>query len=218
MVRGVLLDLDGTLVASNDAHAHAWKDAFQQYGYEIPFDNISPLIGMGADKLLPSLIEKLEKETSLGKQITEARRKIFLAKYVSSLQPTPGAREFIERLKKLNLNLIVATSANEEELDALLKAANVKDLLDLFTTASDVENSKPAPDIVTVALDKLALSPEETIMVGDTPYDIEAAKKCHVPVIAFLCGGFPKEKLQDALMIFDHPQDLLDHFEKTPFV
>jgi len=218
MVKGVLLDIDGTLVASNEIHTHAWKDAFQKFGYEIPFDKIRPLIGMGADNLLPTLIPNLNQEEDLGKKVTEERKKILIGKYSSKLEPTKGARELIWRLKKLSFKLIVATSASEDELQVLLQAADVDDLLNHFTTASDVENSKPAPDIISVALNKIALPPEEVIMLGDTPYDIESATKCNVPVIAFRSGGFPEEKLKNALMIFDDPADLLAHFEQTPFI
>lgn len=218
MVKGVLLDIDGTLVASNDAHAHAWKDAFQKLGYEIAFDKIRPLIGMGADNLLPTLIPNLHEDDELAKKVSEERKKILLQHYVHKLQPTKGARELVQRFRKLNLKLIVATSAHEDELHSLLRAAQVDDLLSLSTTASDVENSKPDPDIVSVALKKIALPPEEVIMLGDTPYDIEAATKCNVPLIAFRSGGFPEEKLAGALMIFDDPVDLLNHFEQTPFM
>lgn len=218
MIKGVLLDIDGTLVQSNDAHAHAWKDAFQKFGYEVPFEKIRPLIGMGSDKLLPSLISNLQKTEGLGKKVTRERKEIFLHNYVSNLYPTRGARELVKQLQSRSVKLIVATSANEEELHALLKVAHVDDLLDTFTTASDVEQSKPSPDIISVALKKINLPPEKVVMIGDTVYDIEAAKKCNVPVIALLCGGSHEKNLKDALMIFNDPADLLERLDQIPFI
>lgn len=154
MIRGILLDVDGTIVLSNDAHAHSWVEAFARYNYDIPFEKVRSLIGMGGDKLLPALISELNSEAGVGKQMSDKRREIFLAKYAPNLKPAPGARALVEKMLQSGLRVIIASSANEGELDALLKAAEVSDLSLEATTTSDVEQSKPAPDIVAAALKK----------------------------------------------------------------
>lgn len=216
MIRGILLDIDGTIVLSNDAHAQAWVETLARHGYTIPFEKIRPLIGMGGDQLLPSLIPELNVEKGIGKQISDERKEIFLSKYAPTLQPAPGTRALVEKMLQSGLRIVIASSANREELDKLLKAAGVSDLLSEATTASDVEESKPEPDVVAAALEKIKMQPTEVFMLGDTPYDIEAAQKCQVSVIAFRCGGFPEEQLKGAVAIYDNPQDLLNHYEESP--
>jgi HAD superfamily hydrolase (TIGR01509 family) len=212
MIRGFLLDIDGTLVLSNDAHAHAWLDAFAEFGYSVAFDEVRHLIGMGGDKLISTLQPELNDHEGVGKQITEARSKIFLKKYASELKPAPGSRELIQALLARDLKLIAASSSKQDELDVLLKAAEVDDLLTEATTSDDADNSKPDPDIVEVALDQLGLSADEALMLGDTPYDIQSAKKAGVKCIAVRCGGWSDSKLHGALAIYDDPADVLAHF------
>lgn len=216
MVRGILLDVDGTIVLSNDAHAWAWVEVFAEYGYDIPFEKVRPLIGMGGDQLLPALIPELNAEEGLGKRISDRRREIFLSKYASTLRPAPGARALVEKMLQSGFRIIISSSANEEELDTLLKAAEVSDLHIEATTASDVEKSKPAPDVVAAALEEIQMKPGEVFMLGDTPYDISAAQKCQVPVIAIRCGGFPEEQLKGAVAVYNDPQDLLNHYQESP--
>lgn len=212
MIKGVLVDIDGTLIDSNDAHAKAWVDAFTEYNYDIAYDKIRPLIGMGGDQLLKKLIPSIDNKEGEGKKITETRKKIFLEKYVKELKPTSGARDFIEILVKNNIRIIVATSASDDELHTLLQSAHVDDLIQEYTTASDVEKSKPAPDIIAVALKKINLTANEVIMVGDTPYDIEAAEKCNVKTIAVRSGGFSDEVLKGAALICDDPYELIHRY------
>jgi HAD superfamily hydrolase (TIGR01509 family) len=209
MIRGILLDVDGTLVLSNDAHAHAWVDAFREAGRDIPFERIRPLIGMGGDKLMPTVVPDLSTEAEPGKSIAERRTRIFLERYAPDLDPAPGARDLVEWLRSAGFAIGVATSAKAEELDAILKAANVQDLIEVATTSSDAEESKPDPDIVAAALEKLDLPAASAILIGDTPYDIEAAGRAGVRVIALRCGGFPEETLSGALAVFDDPAALL---------
>jgi beta-phosphoglucomutase-like phosphatase (HAD superfamily) len=174
-IGGVILDVDGTLVLSNDAHAHAWVEAFAEFGYDIPFARVRRLIGMGGDKLIPTLVPDLSSTEGVGKQIAERRKAIFLTRYAPTLQPAPGARALVERMRRDGLRLVVASSAQRDELSVLLKVAQVDDLLDERVTACDAKESKPAPDVVAVALDKISLPPERALMLGDTPFDIESA-------------------------------------------
>lgn len=217
-MKGVLIDIDGTLVLSNDAHAYAWAEAFDSFGYSLTFEQIRPLIGMGGDKLMPKLVPELNSEAGVGKKIGDYRTKLFLDKYAPELQPTPGSRELVERLLSHDLKLIVASSAKESELSALLKSAKVDDLLHEAATASDAEQSKPEPDIVQAALEKLGLPAAQTLMIGDTPYDLEAAAQTGVGLIAVRCGGWDDSQLAGALAIYDNPADLAANYASSPFV
>lgn len=211
MLKGVLLDVDGTLVLSNDAHAKAWQEAFEEYGHRVEFEKIRRLIGMGGDKLLAETVPGLSDESGEGKAIKDRRQEIFLDKYAGELKPTPGSRQLVEALRFLGLRTVVASSASEKELSSLLKAANVADILTQATTSDDAENSKPEPDIVEVALQKIGLSPDEVLMLGDTPYDIEAATKANVKCVAVRTGGWKDTDLAGAIKIYDSPADLLAH-------
>lgn len=218
MLQAVILDIDGTLILSNDAHAQAWIEAFDKFGYKINFEEIRPLIGMGGDHIIPKLAPGLNSEEGTGKEISEERKKLVINKYGPNLKPADGARELVLKMRDEKLRLIIATSAKEDELSVLLKSAKVDDLLDEATTSSDASSSKPSPDIVQAALDKLNMKPEEVVMIGDTPYDIQSAKGAGIDVIALRCGGFDDNQLSDAIAIYDHPADLLSHFDSSPIV
>ncbi|KAM3090143.1 HAD family hydrolase [Phormidesmis sp. 146-35] len=217
MVKGILLDIDGTLVISNDAHAQAWVESFADYGYEVAFESVRPLIGMGGDQVVPRMVSELSGKEGIGKQIADRRKELIINKFGATLPPTPGSRDFVLKLKQEGFQLVVASSATSEELSVLLKAAQVDDLLtqEPATTASDTESSKPAPDLVQAALDKGHLQPQQVIMFGDTPYDIESANKAGVQVIAFRTGDFDDSQLAGALEIYDSPADFLAHYDRS---
>ncbi len=215
-VQGVILDVDGTLVASNDAHAQAWVEAFAAYGYDISFEQVRPLIGMGGDQVIPRLVPELNGKEGMGKQIADRRKELILNKFGAELAPTSGARDLVQKMHDDGLHLIIASSATEQEMDVLLNVAQVTDLVSEYTTSSDAEASKPAPDLVEAALSKAHLSPDRAVMLGDTPYDIESAEKAGVGVIAFRTGGFSDQQLQGAMAIYDDPADLLRHYETSP--
>jgi len=217
-LKAVLLDIDGTLVLSNDAHAQAWVEAFAAYGYDVPFEKVRPLIGMGGDQVLPKMVPGLNDEEGDGKAIAEKRKELIIERFGPTLAPTKGARELILRMQEAGLHLLIATSATSQELSVLLKAAQVDDLLnkDEAATSSDAEASKPAPDIVEAALSKLKMEPSEVLMIADTPYDIQSAKGAGVGMIAVRCGGFDDEQLKNALAIYDDPADLLAHYSSSP--
>ncbi len=211
-----MLDIDGTLVLSNDAHAEAWVEAFAHYGYKITFVDARQLVGMGGDKLIPKLVPQLNVDTNPGREVSNFRSQLFLKKYAPTLKPAPGSRALVQKLIQEGVKLVVATSAKQKELDHLLRAAGVDDLLTQTTTSDDADNSKPDPDIVHAALDKLGISAEYTIMLGDTPYDIEAAAGAGVGLIAVRCGGWSDQDLKDALAIYDDPADLLANYHTSP--
>ena len=214
MLEGVIFDVDGTLVDSNDAHAQSWVDTFTKAGYNVPFDKVRPLIGMGSDKLLPKTIG-VSRDSDEGKKLLERRGEIFRSRYLPHLRPLPGARELVERVKRDNLKAIVATSAKDQELKGLLKAAHVDDLMEEKATASDAKHSKPDPDIVRAAIDESGISSRHLVMIGDTPYDIEAASRASLRTIAFRSGGWTGDELKAAVEIYDGPADLLAHYDSS---
>ena len=210
-VSGVLLDVDGTLLDSNDAHARSWVEVFRRHAMEIGFERVRPLIGEGGDKLLPQLTG-IDAESPEGKALSRERRQIFLGEYLPALRPTRGARALVERLKAKDLRVVIATSANGAELDALLRQAGVDDLIER-ATSSDDGASKPDPDIVRAALGEARLAPEDAAMVGDTPYDIAAARRAGVRTIALRCGGWWSDAaLAGAAAICDDPAALAASF------
>jgi HAD superfamily hydrolase (TIGR01509 family) len=214
LLRGVIFDVDGTLVASNDAHAQSWVDTFAESGYDVPFEAVRPLIGMGADKLLPKTIG-IGHDSDEGKKLIKRRSEIFREKYLPHLRPLKGSRALVLRVRSDGLKPIVATSAKEEELKGLLKAAEVADLMEEKATASDAERSKPDPDIVEAAIEESGISPQNLVMIGDTPYDIEAAARANVRAIGFRSGGWTDEGLTGAVEIYDGPADLLARYDSS---
>ena len=215
-LKGVLLDIDGTLLDSNDAHASAFTRAFAEHGIDIPFDHVRPLVGMGSDKLVPSLTG-FEHDTPEGKAIVERKKGIFEERYLSDLKPTPGARALLERLVAEGLALVVATSAGGDEMKGLLEQAGIADLIHEATSSGDVDNSKPDPDVIGAAIKKSKLKAGQLVMLGDTPYDIEAAGKAGLRTIAVRCGGWwDDDALEGAMAIYDDPADLLAHWPILP--
>jgi HAD superfamily hydrolase (TIGR01509 family) len=214
LFEGVIFDIDGTLVDSNDAHAQSWVDTFAEAGYDVPFETVRPLIGMGADKLLPETIG-IEHDSEEGKRLTKRRSEIFREKYLPHLRPLKGSRALVLRVRADGLKPIVATSAKEEELKGLLKAAEVDDLMEEKATASDADRSKPDPDIIHAAIEESRISPKNLVMIGDTPYDIEAATKAKVRTIGFRSGGWTDEALKGAVEMYDGPADLLAHYDSS---
>lgn len=213
--RAVLLDVDGTLVDSNDAHARSWVDALVEHGYDVPFERVRRLIGMGSDKLLPAAAG-LERESKEGKKIAKRRKEIFKTRHVPRLRAFPGARGLLERMRRDGLKLVVATSAEKDDLKTLLQVAGVADLVEEETSSADAERSKPDPDIVRAALEKAGCSERQAVMLGDTPYDVEAASSAGVGVIALRCGGWGDGDLAGAIAIFEDPADLLARYEESP--
>ncbi|HUQ19477.1 MAG TPA: HAD family hydrolase [Gemmatimonadaceae bacterium] len=215
MLRGVLFDIDGTLIDSNGAHARSWVETLAEAGYEVPFDVIWPMIGMGGDKLLPTA-SGIESDSAIGERLTKRRWEIFQKKYLPSLRPMPGARDLVERMKGDGLRLVIATSAGGDELDELLEIAGVGDLMDARATSSDAKASKPDPDIVQAAVRASRIQPENLIMLGDTPYDVQAAIGAHVNLVGLLCGGWTALELSGATAVYDDPADLLRWYDRSP--
>ncbi len=211
-LRAVLFDIDGTLLDSNDAHAHAWLDALRGVGKSIPFEQIRDRIGKGGDKLLLEVAE-IDVDSEEGKTVTTSRSAIFKALYLSDLAPLRGGRALVGRVRARGMSAVTVTSASKADIADLLREAAVPDLMDLIVTSDDADHSKPDPDLIEVALSKLGIAPHEAIMIGDTPYDITAAKRAKVPCIAVRSGGWSDKDLKGAVHIYDGPADVLAHFE-----
>ncbi len=214
-IRAVLFDIDGTLLDSNDAHAHAWLDALRGHGKDVPFDLVRSKIGKGGDKLLMELAG-IDDESPEGKLLSARRTAVWKAHYLPDLGPTPGGRALIERLRSRGLARAIVTSAGGDELADLMRQAAVVGMFDALITSDDAEHSKPDPDLVKIALDKLNVGPREAVMIGDTPYDITAAARAGVSTIAFRSGGWKDRDLDGAIAIYDHPADLLSRLDQSP--
>lgn len=217
MIQAVIFDVDGTLIDSVDLHARAWQETFQHFGKDIPFDEVRMQIGKGGDQLMPVFLSKEEIEER-GKEIEEFRKRLFKEKYLSQVRGFPKVRELFLHLQAQGKQIALASSAAGDELEAYKKAAGIDDLpLGAETSKDDAEKSKPHPDIFEAALEQLGHPRlEEAVVVGDTPYDIEAARKAGLRTIAVRCGGFPEDTLRGAVAIFDDPADLLTRYAESP--
>jgi HAD superfamily hydrolase (TIGR01509 family) len=212
--RGVILDVDGTLLDSNAAHVEAWVEALNENGFEVSADDIWPLVGMGGDNLLPAAVG-IDKESPEGKKISERRGEIYKSR-LPHLKAFPGVRDLLIRMRDGGLKRVVATSSPKEEVGKALELAKVTDLVEETVSASDAGKSKPDPDTVATAVERSGLPPGELVMLGDTPYDIEAAGKAGVRTIALRSGNFTDDKLKGALAVYDDAADLLARYDSSP--
>jgi HAD superfamily hydrolase (TIGR01509 family) len=191
--------------------------AATEIGIPVPaYEDVRPLIGMGADKVLPRVFG-CEEGSELGKQIVERKGAIFRGPLAPSLTPTRGAKALLERLHSDGFKLVVATSGSRRDVEMLLDKVGVRHLIDDYTSASDVKNSKPEPDVVFAALELAGGSPAEAIMIGDTPYDVEAATGAGVPVVGVLTGGWLADQLDGAIAVYADPGEILQDYPNTPF-
>jgi len=209
-----LFDIDGTLVDSNDAHAHAWLKAFAEAGIRVEFHQVRCAIGMGGDKLMPA-IAGIQAESPQGRRISDRRGDIFKGEFLPHLRPFRDAGNLVSAIAARGLKTVAASSAKRDELEALLKIAGALSLLGDAASADDAEQSKPDPDIVHAALKKADAFASDALMIGDTRYDIEAAARAGVRTIAFRCGGSNEATLQGAVAIYDGPWDLLARLDES---
>jgi HAD superfamily hydrolase (TIGR01509 family) len=210
MLRAAIFDIDGTLIDSNDLHAAAWREVFQLYGVDISHDRVRAQIGKGGDNLMPALLPG-DLVASHGEEIEQRRGELFERDYLPRVVPFPGVRELFAALKKGGTRVVLASSAKEREVAHYRQLLGIGDLIDGTTSADEVEHSKPCPDIFAAALDKLSgIGPEEAIVIGDTPYDAEAAGKLGVRSVGVLCGGFDGVVLREAgaVALYDGPWSL----------
>jgi len=215
-LKAVLLDVDGTLVDSNDAHAQAWLDIFLKNGYETTFERVRALIGEGGDKLVPQ-VTRLDPNSHEATRLKHERAKHFMREYLPQVRPFPKAEALLARLSGSGLRLVVASSAKDEELTPLLERCGAMRYIARQTSSDEARHSKPDPDIVQVALRKAECSPAEAVLLGDTPYDVLAAVRAGVSAVALRSGGHADAALSRAIAIYDDAADLLANYESSVF-
>src|ERR687895_899705 len=214
MPPAAILDVDGTLVDTNFHHAIAWLRAFRQHDVVLPIWRIHRHIGMGGDQLVKSLCgERTEEEK--GDDIRDAE-KVLYSELIGEVQPLRGARELIEDLKDRGHAVVLASSAKEDEVDHYLELLDARELADGWTTSADVEATKPEPDLVQAAIEKAGGG--AAVMVGDSTWDCEAAKRAGVETIAVLTGGFSEQELLDAgaACVYESIDELRRSLDETP--
>jgi HAD superfamily hydrolase (TIGR01549 family) len=209
-----ILDIDGTLVDTNYHHAVAWYRAFRQSHITLPIWKIHRHMGMGGDKLVASLTSEAFDEEN-GDEVRAAEKVLYM-ELIEECAPMQGARELIEELKRRGSAVVLASSAKSSEVDYYLDLLGARELADAWTMSDDVEATKPDPDLVQAALDKAGT--KDAVMVGDTPWDIEAAGRAKVPTIAVLTGGFAEAELREAgaACVFESIDELREHLDETP--
>jgi membrane protein len=216
-IKAVLFDIDGTLVDSNDLHVQAWQEAFETVGATFAPDVIHDQIGKGADMLIPALLPKANeaKQEKLG----EAHGIAYKSKYLKRVVPFLEARDLLLRVHGSGRKVVLASSASEQELEHYLDLLGAREIVSATTSADDVKHTKPAPDIFATALKKVApFSASEVIVVGDTPYDVEAALKCGIAAVAVRSGKFADDALRHAgaVALYDDVAALLAEFDSSP--
>jgi HAD superfamily hydrolase (TIGR01509 family) len=212
----VILDVDGTLVDSNDAHARSWVQAFAEHGITVAYEDVRRAIGMGGDKLMP-LVSGIQDDSDEGRRISSRRAEIFAQVWLPGLRPFPCTRQLLQRFRDDGFTLAVASSAKEDELKVLLETAGASDLISQPTSSDDAPSSKPDPDIVQAAMKRTGCAPGHAVMVGDTPYDVEAARRAGLFVVALECGGWSRAQLGDADEVYRDPEDLLGRYDRSVF-
>ena len=216
-IRAVLFDIDGTLVDSNDLHVLAWEEGFATIGVKFDRQTIHDQIGKGTDMLVPSLLPNADGATQ--EKLGKAQGDVFKTKFLDQVKPFPGAHDLLARVHTAGQTVVLASSASSEELDHYIGLLDARNLVGATTSADDVEKTKPAPDIFATALKKVApISADEAIVVGDTPYDIEAAGKCGIAAVAVRSGGFPDDALlkAGAIALYDDVAALLADYDRSP--
>jgi len=211
MPRGVLFDVDGTLVDTNYLHVVAWWQAFRSQGHDVPMTDLHRTVGQGSDRFVESILGRDDEKV-------RAAHSDFYGPWKHRLTAFEGAGDLLRETKKRGLSVVLATSASEEEAAHLRAAVEADDAIEVVTTKDDVDASKPDPDIVQTALDKAGLDASDAVFVGDTVWDVEAAGRAGLPCVCVLTGGVSERELRDAgaIAVYRDVRQLLDHFDDSP--
>ncbi|MDX6488200.1 MAG: hypothetical protein QOK13_815 [Gaiellaceae bacterium] len=214
MARAAVLDVDGTLVDTNYQHALCWYRAFRKHDVTIPVWRLHRHVGMGGDKFVAAVAGD-EVEERLGDDVRDEWERLF-DEVIGEVAPLEGARDLIVELKERGQAVVLASSAIEKHLDHFLELLDARNLADSWTTNDDVEASKPEPDLVNAALEKAET--RDAAMLGDTPWDVEAARKAGIETVCLMTGGFSEQELRDAgaVAVFESIGDLRDRLDETP--
>ena len=219
MISAAIFDVDGTLIDSVDVHARAWQLALEHFGHRESFEKVRHQIGKGGDQLMPVFLSKEELQRD-GQALEKYRGDLYKREFMSKVRPFPKVRELFLRLRAEGIQSILASSAKGDELEHYKKLCRIDDLVEGNTSADDAERSKPYPDIFQAALAQApGLRPADALVIGDTPYDVEAARRAGMQSIGMLCGGFPEDELRQpgCIAIYRDPQDVLEKLEQSPF-
>jgi len=212
-----ILDIDGTLVDTNYQHAIAWYRAFREHDVTLPVWRVHRAIGMGGDQLVGALAGD-DFEDQHGDDVRASEKDLY-RELIDEVAPLPGAIDLVHRLDELGHSVVLASSAKEDEVEHYLDLLGVRDVADAWTSSQDVEQTKPAPDLVQSALEKSEQRDDGAVMLGDSVYDCQAAARADVPSLGVLTGGFSREELEEAgaKAVYESPAEILDGLEDTPF-
>jgi HAD superfamily hydrolase (TIGR01509 family) len=215
-MRAFIFDIDGTLVDSNELHVDSWDRAFRRFGKEFPRGKLRAQIGKGSDQYLPEFLSADEIDR-FGKALDDYRSDLFRKEYLPKVRPFPKVRELFQRIRDDGKSIVLASSGKKADTKYYIDLLQISDLIEGYTSGDDAEHSKPAPDIFAASLKKLGnLAPSKAITVGDTKFDVAAARKAGLRTIALICGGTSESILREAgaIAVYRDPADLLAHYDE----
>ena len=216
-MRAFIFDIDGTLVDSNELHVDSWDRAFRKFGRQFPREALRAQIGKGSDQYLPAFLTPDEIDR-FGKELDEYRSELFRKEYLPRVRPFPKVRELFQRIRDDHKRIVLASSGKKADTEYYVKLLKIENLIEGYISGDDADSSKPAPDIFAASLKKLGdISPADAVTVGDTRFDIEAARKAGLRTIAFLCGGTPESVLREAgaIAIYRDPAHFLAEYDQA---
>lgn len=207
---GVIFDVDGTLLDTNYLHVTAWWEAFRERGHDVACADIHRAIGLSSDDLITRVLGRPDPPVS-------AAHSRYIAPYLGRMRPLAGAADLLHTTGRLGLNVVLATSAKDEELDLMLDALGARDAIDTVVSSGDVERAKPDPQIVRKAIEESGTDPGQAVMVGDTVWDVLAAQRAGLPCVGLLSGGISEEELRGAgaAETYPGPAALLDQLASS---
>jgi HAD superfamily hydrolase (TIGR01549 family) len=210
-----IFDIDGTLVDSNELHVQSWDRAFRHFGKIFPTEALHAQIGKGSDQYLPEFLTTGEIER-FGKDLDDYRSKIFREEFLPKVKPFPKVRDLFERIKKDDKRIVLASSGKQKDTDHYIDLLKIDKFIEGCVSGDEAERSKPRPDIFTACIDKFQLARNETLVIGDTRWDIEAAAKVGLRTVAVTCGGTEAALLRaaGAIAVYKDPADLLANYEQ----
>jgi HAD superfamily hydrolase (TIGR01549 family) len=216
MAQAAIFDVDGTLVDTNYLHAVCWWEAFREHGHGVDMADVHRAIGMGSDKLLDHLLPA-DRDRDADDDLRAAHRALY-ATYWTRLRAFDGAADLLRACARRGMKVVLASSASAPELAALRAALNADDAIADATSSSEAGESKPAPDLVSIALERAGAAPEDAVFVGDTVWDVHACRDAGVPCVTVLTGGAGAGELREAgaVAVYQGPADLLRRFDESP--
>jgi len=218
VIEAVIFDIDGTLIDSVDLHARAWQDALAHFGHKVPYEELRRQIGKGGDQLMPAFVPA-EELAKIEEDLEKFRGDLFKRTYLSRVKPFTDVPELFQRLRDDGKRVALASSCKQDELKTYKRLAGIDKLVEEETSSDDADRSKPHPDIFQAALERLGKpDPARVLVVGDTPYDIEAATKAGLRTLGVTCGGWTEVELRraGAFAVFRSPADLLAKYDESP--